>query len=590
MKELILKVNERPEKLHTAFQTIFIYTLNTQLQQAKMSVTSVSPYTIMKGKVILNCTSPYDAIRAEQLVNNAVRVINLFSSENNDFTFATDDELKLLSDFFNQRTGDKQKLNYLKAIKTLRKEGVYPSLSLQKSLLQEAVTTMQSKDVSNIENSSVNEIKQGDLQINSWLWTRVVNAQPTNPLRRETVLVTTHLSELGIKGIEELTLMTTNFFKHVMFIGTQELCRLAIQEEVNNSANIKNIFTKRIEIYENQYDKYLTACCSALLTRNLLSVYQIYEMLSNPNNPVPYEMRFPDLNELHNACDRTASHTIMEERWIKIILSNIDVVENIMTALNNHVERLLPLWRGSTVKVDYPANFDVLQMQYENMGLDIDTLDTLLSIDVEEGNVKKMLTTIKKAGVHSQYDKLPYDIAVQALKKKQISLSEKQMAIIEKRYNSIMKTVEMSKNIDADECIKIATELLNQFGDKLNKTVEQIAQNTLRYRICSERQLEVLRLALVELSTEKDKQTQASLPAAGITVGTTGAMSAAMSAGLMFNLPSEPPTKAVNVMEDSANKELVQETKKKLTADAYKSAFGDDDEPEETDTDSIWTD
>lgn len=581
MKKLNFKIKDFPRTAHQPLQTIFIYNLNKHLESNSLAAKNVIPYSVMQGCVTLDCSSSYDEIRTEQIVNTVVRTINLYGTENSNFEEYTDREKEKLHRLLTERNSDSKKQAYYKAVKELMKQRVYPPLSVQKALIQEA------KDFEAADETEETEIKQGNLQTNSWLWTRIVSVFPNNPLRKEATYLATELELLGIKGIEELTLLTTHLTKRMLFVGTTSCCRLAIKSEAENVNNIRNIMSKQIEIYKTQTDKYLTAACSALFTRNVNNVKTMYEILKDVNCKLDYELRFSDLTQLSKITDYRTSAGLAEEQWIKFILANKDIIANILTAIGLHAKQLLPLWRVSMEEIEYPESFDELQVYYESQGLDIDTLSELMSIDAEEGNTKQMLQTIKKYGVRHQSDQLPYDIALQALKKKQITLSEKQYAIIEKRYKSIMKTQEMSKTIDASECLKLANELDRRFKGQLNKTTESIVNSTLRYGICSERQLEVMRLSYVALTTAAEK-TNTAEKTDGIKIG---------ESGLMFGLPDKPAAPPTSTKPNASEEEtytdedeLTKTTKSNLITDAYKHAFSEGSSTSNQDSDSIWAD
>ena len=568
-----------PKTALQPLQSIFIYNFNKQFNANGLDTKTVIPYSVMQGYVTLDCQSSYDEIRAEQIVNTIVRQINLFDTENGNFEEYTEAEKTKLHRLLTDRNPDTKKQIYYKAIKELIKQKVYPPLSLQKTLIQEAEEFTKADDFD--ENTGTVEIKQGDLQLNSWLWTRVVNVFPNNPLRKEAVYLATELNAAGIKGIEELNLLTTNIYKRMFFIGTSECYRIAIQPEIQNMNNIRNVLARRIDIYKTQTDKYLTIACGVLFTRNLQNIKLLYEILNDTNCNIDYDLRFSDLKTLSEIADSRISNSLAETKWAQYVVANKNIVANILTAIGLATKRLYPLWKMSREEVTYPESFDELQIYYEGQGLDIDTLSALMSIDAEEGNTKAMLQAIKKAGVRHPSDQLPYDIATQALKRKQISLSEKQYAVIEKRYNSLMRTAEMAKTIDADECLKLANELNKRFAGQINDTVKNIVNSTLRYGICTERQLEVMRMSYVTLTSDTEKEKKPAGPQIGAN-------------GLMFNLPDTPIAQA----DRTATSEPLPETdtsfaqmvKNNMTEDAYRNAFGSTTHSETSNNDSIWDD
>lgn len=569
-----------PKTAHTSLQSIFIYQLNKQLEANGLSTKSVIPYTVMQGNITLDCSSSYDEIRVEQIVNTIIRQINLFDIENGNFEEYTDVEKKKLNRLLTDRNPDTKKHIYYKAIKELIKQKIYPPYSMQRALIQEAEEFVRA-DITE-EDFNTTGIKLSDMQLNSWLWTRVVKIFPNNPLRKEATYLATELSTLGINSIEELQLLTTNTFKRMYFVGTADCHRIAIKPEIANMNNLRNVLVRRIDVYKSQTDKFLTAACNCLFARNIKAVNTLYEILNDVNCTVDYELRFADLKQLSEIADYRISQSLAEEKWAKYIVANRDIVANILTRIGLNAKRLLPLWKVSMEEIVYPEDFDELQVYYEGQGLDIDTLSTLMSIDAEEGNTKAMLQAIKKAGVRHPSEKLAYDIATQSLKKKQITLSDKQYAIIEKRYNSLMKTLEMSKTIDAEECIKIATELDTKFNSQLNDVVKGIIASTLRYGICSERQLEVMRMTYVTLTAKTEK---ADTNNNGPQVGANG---------LMFNLPDTVVSPVNNQTNTESTPEIdkhfAAEVKTNMTADAYRNAFGDTAHSESSSNDSIWDD
>lgn len=570
-----------PKTALQPLQSVFIYLLTKQLDANSLDTTTVIPYSALQGYVTLDCASSYDEIRVEQIVNTVARQINLFDTENGNFEEYTDSEKAKLNNLLTKRNSDSKKHVYYKAIKELIKQKIYPPYSMQRTLIQEAEEFAKADDFD--ETTDIVEIKQGDLQMNSWLWTRVVNVFPNNPLRKEAVYLASELSAVGIKGIEELSLLTANTFKRMFFVGTPDCHRLAIKSEVENMNNLRNVISKRIDIYKTQTDKFLTVACAALFTRSIPSVKAMYDILNDVNCNIDYDLRFSDLSILAEITDYRVSSNLAEGKWAQYVVANRNIVANILTAIGLRVKQLYPLWKVSTEDVDYPEDFDELQVYYEGQGLDIDTLSVLMSIDAEEGDTKHMLLVIRKNGVRHPSDKLPYDIAVQALKRKQITLSDKQYAIIEKRYNSIMKTTEMSKTIDAAECMKVAQELERRFKGQLNKTVENIVNSTLRYGICTERQLEVMRMAYVSLTAEAEKETSKSA-GKGIQIG---------DGGLMFNLPSTPVQNAPQAPTEpkpEEDVEFTQQVKTNMTTDAYRNAFGDTSHSDSSNNDSIWDD
>lgn len=567
MVKVTFKIKEFAKSALPHLQSIFIYNLNKQLEANGLSTTNVIPYTVMQGFVQTDCASSYDKIRVDQIVATVVRQLNLFDTENGNFENYTDAEKENLRRLLTERNSDSKKHVYYKAIKELMKQKIYPPYSLQETLINEAMDFVKADIVEETEPEET-ILKHVSLQTSSWLWTRVVNVFPNNPLRKEAVYLATELDALGIESIEELNLMTSTLYKFITLIGAGDCYRIAIQPEVANIANIRNAIRKKIEVYQTITDKYLTCCVAALFARNMSSIKTIYEILNSTTCNINYDLRFSDLKALAEIADNHISQNLVEERWAKFVVANRDVVANIITAIGLKAKQLYPLWKASREVITYPEDFDELQVYYEGQNLDIDTLSNLLSIDAEEGDIKQMLQVIKKAGVKHPSEKLAYDIATQMLKRK-TSLSDKQYAIIEKRYSSIMKTAEMAKTIDAEECMRLATELNAKFKGQLNATAESIVNSTLRYGICSERQLEVLRLTYLKLTSEQGGQQEQNTPQ--------------MSAdGLMFNLPTAQPTVAPKVEQTDAEKkeeaQLRSTTKHNMTKDikdAYRRAFSD---------------
>lgn len=576
MKQLNLKVKDFTAEAKQHLQTIFIYCLNNQLNSNGIAISSVIPYRAMEGIVQLNCASSYDEIRTEQIVNTVFRQVNLFDTENGDFEQYTESEKQKLTNLLSKRNFDNKRQQYYKAIKSLMKLKVYPPYSMQEALIREALDF----DKENTTDAEANVINlHNNLHLNSWVWKHVVNTSALNPLRKEAIYVATELSTLGIKSIEEVQMMTNTTLKRIVLIGDESCNRIATRQEVANITNIRNAIHYKQEIYETVQDKYLTCCLAAMYTSNVSNnIRYIYDILNDPTCNISYELRFSDLRKLSELTAYNISIKLVEEKWSDFLLANRDITANILTAIGLNAKRLFPYWQTSKEPVVYPEDFDELQVYYESQNVDIDVLSTILSIDAEVCDVKKMLQTIKKYGVKHTSDQLPYDIATQMLKRKQTSLSDKQFAIIERRYNSIMKTLEMSKTIDANECLRLANELNSRFKDSMNNTVENIVNSTLRYGICSEKQLDVLRNAYVTLASNNDTQAANNGPV--ITDN-----------GLMFNLPNNAANNTVskqNVTEKN-NDLLAQTTKHNMAEDAYKNAFGDTSSTSGS-TDSIWTD
>lgn len=592
MKELTFEINDFGKTANQLLKTVFMYIISYQLEQANLSTKCVIPYSVMQGKVILECEQEYDEIKATQLVFSLVHKINLFSVDNQDFINFTTEEKEQLKVLLASTCDNRLKQNYYRAIKELRKLKLYPPISMQKTLVAEAATFDIIKNtMPKVSDVGLN-IKQGDLQTGSWLWSRVVEKIPANPFKKEASILAGSLAALGIEGIEELQLLTSTYHRFIMHVGTAKCCRLALQSEVENVKNIKNIFSKRFEIYNTQLDKYLTVMCSVLLTNNLTALSVIYEILNNINCTIPFDLRLPDLKELAEVSNKTISFRLIEDKWIKIICANEEIIKRILTTINENVKNLYVLWQDSRKKFDYPENLDSLQVYYENQNIDIDELNILLSIDAEEGNITQMLTTIKNAEVRCEYDKLPYDIAVAALKKK-TSLTEKQLAIIEKRYNSILRTQELSKFINADECVNIATELLNKFGHKLNPIVKNIAQQTLRYGICSERQLEVLRLSIVTLNTELELARNNKLNTNTVEQNFMFSLPATLSNPTLTqnDIGEQDVQDTQNNQYSPVNQTLIKDTQIHLIEDAYKQVYGENFTPStELDINDIWID
>lgn len=576
MRRLTFKMKDFPKAALQPLQSIFIYNFNKQFNANELDPKTVIPYSVMQGYVTLDCPSSYNEIRAEQIVLTIVRQINLFDAENGNFEEYTEAEKTKLHRLLTDRNPDSKKQIYYKAIKELIKQKIYPPISLQKTLIQEA-EELTKADIDESD-SDTTEIKQGDLQLNSWMWTRIVNVFPNNPLRKETVYLATELNALNIKSIEELKLLTNTVYKRMFFVGTADCYRIAIQPEIQNINNLRNVLSRRIDIYKSQTDRYLTLMCGILFGRNLSNVKTIYELLNDANCNIDYDLRFSDMKTLSEIADPRLSQSLVESKLSQYVVTNRNIVANILTAIGLAAKRLYPLWKMSCEEVTYPEDFDELQVYYEGQGLDIDTLSTLMSIDAEEGNTKAMLQAIKKAGVKHPNDQLAYNIATSALKRKQITLSEKQYAVIEKRYNSLMRTAEMSKTIDAAECLRLANELNDKFSGQLNDTVKNIIESTLRYGICTERQLEVLRMTYITLTSDLTKDKSKVGPQI-------------VANGLMFNLPDTTPTQQPHEeVQPKSDTNFAAEVKNNMTEDAYRSAFGSSTSSETSNSDSIWDD
>lgn len=580
MKEVQVTVNQYPVNLQPNFLIVFKYLLNTQLKQLGISSTCVIANNLFNGKITLNCESAYDEIRVEQLVYNAIRTLNKFSSDNTS-SAGLRDTIVLLS----KNCHSKNEISYYRTLRELFDAKYYPPASMQEAINLKLKAQVEEDKQAKIQESleRLGHLKETSLATGTWLWQNIIMKKSDESLARAIALLCESLTILGIKSVEELNVLTKNVTKNVMFIGTPDFYRIATQQEVENAAKIKNIFTRKASVYSILEDKYLTLAASLLLTRNLNSAVHIVDILNSQNCTIPFSIRFKNINKLTELAQSNVQQSLLVPILEKIVNDDIDTIVNILTTINLKAEHLIPYWRSSVAEVEYPFNMDAVQVYYEQQNVDIDTLDALLSIEPEEGDVKKMLQAIKKFGVHCSYDELPYDIATKALKKKNYVLSAKQLAIVEKKYASIMRSVDMAKNVDAEECVAIATELDVNYKNKLNDTVKSIISSTLRYRICTERQLEVLRNALVGLKATETAQKQQVI--VGAPVG-----------GTMFALPTNnttAKTKEETFEEPDDTEEVdpvnVKAVTARATTDAYKAAYGGAGQNVSDTSDSIWT-
>lgn len=569
MKELSVDVKTYADKkTQDNLRVVFIHTLKNQLELVKLEETCVIPYSVMSGKIMLECKSSYEEIQAQAAVQNAVKTINLFGPENGDFENNTLAEKNNLERLFADKKLDSKEKTYLQAIKRLIQSKLYPPRSLQEELVKRA----EGYDLTKLSFEDV--MSRKTIITDNWLWTRIVQSKPGNPLKECVKKLAAKLSELCIDRVEDLTVLTQRLSIKVNYIGTAELHRLPTKDEFDNMKNIRNVYVEYEELYPNQLDKYLTCLCATLMTRNLNYVNTIYNILNDTNCTIPYEYRLPDLTELQNVSASNVSYAIIENKWTDYIMRHLDTIEKLVDLITGALEYLVPKWKANIDGVTYIDGYDGLQVYYESIGYDLDTIDALLSIEPQVMDMSQMLKDIIKANSHSDFDKMAYDIATKALNNLKRTgnhnLSSKQLGILDKRYASIKKTWELEKTVDKNECVLIARELKTKYGPRMNGVVKNIVEYTLNYQICSQKQLEVMRLALVQLDNEAKKPVEQKKPEVN-------------KDGLIFNIPG---------MKDPIDSEqLVAQTKENLALDPYKDAFdGSSSSSKSESTDSIWDD
>ena len=118
--------------------------------------------------------------------------------------------------------------------------------------------------------------------------------------------------------------------------------------------------------------------------------------------------------------------------------------------------------------------------------------------------VEEMVKTVLDGGITTKYDELPYKIARECRRKNRYSLSEKQMEVVRRRYDYIIKNG--SGKEYKEKCLRIANELREKYWRICDSKVKDIIKYTIDNRGCSSRQLEVLERQLMYLKDNKNDE------------------------------------------------------------------------------------
>lgn len=588
MKTYTVSITSKDTAVRTHLAAIFNYLCKQQLTAAGLKPSIVATGRVLQGEVIIYTDTAYDTLRAELFISNAAKTVNLFNTDNGNFESYTDSEKEKLALML--KSQDKAVKLYYDAIKALMKLGVYPPYSMQEDLIKQASTFKLADEQEEQElNSLITEnVKGSDLQTGSWVWKAVTETRNDRPLRKSLTLLAVALRQNGIANAEDLRLITSTFSHKMYTIGNDEIKRIALQDEVNNAANIRNISIAYIPLY-NSTEAYLTAVLHSLYAPAAYYIKMIHYHCTAADSTVRYDLRFNNVAPLQTILNQTVSNTVLFEEFKKFILDNIQTFEAIIAQLLIEIPTLVKKWRGSTAEITYPTTYDELQIYYEYQNIDIDTLDALLAIEADTSNIVAQLKQVKDAGVRGDYDKVPYDIACKGLtnikKFGNHKLTPKQLQVIERRVQSLNKTIEMSKDIDAAACIEIATTLKNNHKQRMNNVISNIVDSTLRYGICSQKQLDTMKLALVGYQQEVEQSAKKTEQKQG-------------QQGIMFNIPGMPLVPAQQQaakeeqQDDTENTVVTTDEAAKIvqtrTESAYKSAFGIIDDDDDDDNNSPW--
>ena len=582
MKVYAAKINNTDQEVRAQLAVIFNYLIKQQLLASKMSDNVIASGRILQGEVTIYAESTYDSIRAELFINNAISTVNLFSTDNGDFESYTDKEKEKLHILL--KSTKREVKDFYAALKNLMKLGVYPPYSMQDDLMTQASTFKLENEQEEQElNSLIAEnIKGSDLQTASWAWKNITESRNDKPLRKSLTILAVALKEKGIENEEEMIVNTKTFSRKVYSIGTKELKRIALQSEVDNAANITNMIVDYVPIY-TPVEAYLTAVLHSLYAPSSFYLEHIYYNCTSTDSSVPYALRFGNVAALYQLTHNNISNAVLAEKYKAFVLNNIPTFEKLITELLPLLPTLVKKWKNSNITITYPEDYNGLQAYYEYQNVDMDTLDSLLAIDSVQDNVVEQLKRVKEAGVRGDYDKVPYDIACKGLnnikRKGAHGLSAKQLAVITKKIQSLDKTAAMSKEINAEECIEVANAIKNNHKARMNNVVSNIVESTLRYGICSQKQLDVMKLALVQYQQQVEQgQQKASQLDNKLT-------------DMMFNVPgmSMEPTVQVQESTTSAVEEPVVTKKdaqtilEKQAESAYKGAYDDDGDEDDDD-------